>query len=111
MRRQERIEVAVLVEVMWTDQQGHERFASARCIDICESGMRIQVPEALPERSYVRLRADKIALAGSASVRTCIKKGTKFAVGLEFSGGMRWKRPAAVKTHAGPREAPAPAAR
>jgi hypothetical protein len=72
---------------------GHERFATARSVDICESGIRIQVPEALPERSYVRLRADKIALVGSGSVRTCIKKGTKFMVGLEFSGGMKWKRP------------------
>jgi PilZ domain len=98
MRRQSRIEVAVPIDVMWTDRWGHERFATARSIDICESGIRIQVPEALPERSFVRLRADKIALAGSASVRTCIKKGTKFLVGLEFSGGMKWKRPAAVKT-------------
>jgi hypothetical protein len=97
MRRQDRIEVAVPVDVMWTDRHGHERFATARSIDICEAGIRIQVPEALPERSYVRLRADRIALAGSASVRSCVKKGTKFMVGLEFSGGMKWKRPAAKK--------------
>ena len=97
MRRQERAEVAVQVDVMWTDRQGHERFATARSIDICESGIRIQVPEALPERSFVRLRADKIGLAGSASVRSCIKKGTKFLAGLEFSGGMKWKRPATVE--------------
>ena len=100
MRRQDRIEVAVPVDVMWTDRQGHERFATARSLDICESGIRIQVPEALPERSFVRLRADRIALAGSASVRSCVKKGTKFMVGLEFSGGMTLKRPAAKKQDA-----------
>ena len=100
MRRQDRIEVAVPVDVMWTDRQGHERFATASAIDISESGMRIQVPAALLERSYVRLRADRIALAGSASVRSCVKKGTKFLVGLEFSGGMTWKRPAAKKQDA-----------
>jgi hypothetical protein len=111
MRRQERAEVVVEVDVMWTDRQGHERFATARAIDICESGIRMQVPEALPERSFVRLRADKIGLAGTASVRSCIKKGTKFLVGLEFSGGMRWKRPAAVKTQAAPVETPLPVAR
>ena len=105
MRRQERTEVAVPVDVMWTDRQGHERFAAARSIDICESGIRIQVPEALLERSFVRLRADRIGLAGSASVRSCVRKGTKFLVGLEFSGGMKWKRPAA-KTHDVPVEAP-----
>jgi hypothetical protein len=100
MRRQDRIEVAVPVDVMWTDRQGHERFATARSLDICESGIRIQVPEALPERSFVRLRADRIALAGSASVRSCVKKGTKFMVGLEFSGGMTWKRPVPKKQDA-----------
>lgn len=100
MRRQDRIEVAVPVDVMWTDRQGHERFATAHSVDICESGIRIQVPEALAERSFVRLRADRIALAGSASVRSCIKKGTKFMVGLEFSGGMKWKRPAPKKQDA-----------
>jgi hypothetical protein len=96
---------------MWTDRQGHERFATARAIDICESGIRMQVPEALPERSFVRLRADKIGLAGTASVRSCIKKGTKFLVGLEFSGGMRWKRPAPAKTHDASIETPLPVVR
>ncbi len=106
MRRQARTEVVVPVDVMWTDRQGHERFATARSIDICESGIRIQVPEALPERSYVRLRADRIALAGSASVRSCVKKGTKFVVGLEFSGGMTWKGPVAHKALDAPIETP-----
>jgi PilZ domain-containing protein len=106
MRRQDRIEVAVPVDVMWTDRQGHERFATALSIDICESGIRLKVPEALPERSFVRLRANRISLAGSASVRTCIKKGTKFLVGLEFSGGMTWKRPAEPKAPEVPVETP-----
>ncbi|HEV8039029.1 MAG TPA: PilZ domain-containing protein [Bryobacteraceae bacterium] len=111
MRRQDRMDVAVPVDVMWTDRQGHERFATALSIDVCESGLRIQVPEALPERSYVRLRADRIALAGSASVRTCVKKGTKFLVGLEFSGGMTWKRPVAAKAQEIPMETPRPIVR
>ena len=102
MRRQDRIQIEVPVDVMWTDRQGLERFATARSIDVCESGIRIKVPELLPDRSFVRLRADKIALAGSASVRTCLKKGTKYVVGLEFSGGLKWKRPKDAK----PREAP-----
>ena len=44
--------------------------------------------------------AVRIALAGAASVRSCGKKGTKFMVGLEFSGGMTLKRPAAKKQDA-----------
>jgi hypothetical protein len=113
MRRQDRSTIAVPVDVMWTDRYGHERFATALSLDVCESGMRIQVPEALPERSYVRLRADKIALAGSASVRNCLKKGTKYLVGLEFSGGMKWKAPRAPKPQDTPAEDrhPEPASR
>jgi hypothetical protein len=93
MRREHRTEVCVPVQVMWTDLQGNERYATGQILDICTSGMRIQVPEPIPQRSYVRLRADQLALAGSASVRACMRKGTKHLIGLEFSGGMTWKRP------------------
>ena len=98
MRRQDRADISVPVEVMWTDRFGHERYTTAQSIDISSSGMRIQVPEPLPERSYVRLRADRLALAGSASVRTCSKKGTKFLLGLEFAGGLSWKAPRVSKS-------------
>ncbi len=95
MRRQDRTELVVPVQVMWTDRQGQERFTTGQSLDICEWGMRLQILDPLPERIYVRLRADRIKLNGSASVRSCQKKGTKYLVGLEFSGGLAWKLPGA----------------
>jgi hypothetical protein len=35
--------------------------------------------------------ADKPAWHGSASVRSCSRKCTKYVVGLEFSAGMKFK--------------------
>jgi hypothetical protein len=53
--------------------------------------MRVQVSDPIPERIYVMLRADAIKLNGSASVRVCQRKGTKYVIGVEFSGGLTWK--------------------
>jgi len=86
---------------MWKDRDGNEKFTNAYTLDISESGMRVEVPEPLPERSYVIMRADKLALHGTASVRSCSRKGTKYVAGLEFSAGLKFKpKP--------PKPAPAP---
>lgn len=76
---------------MWKDGQGVDRFTTARSIDISESGMSITTPEPITERSYVILRADKLDLHGTASVRHCLRKGSSYVVGLEFSAGLKWK--------------------
>ena len=78
---------------MWKDRDGGDKYANARMLDISELGMRIEVPEPLQERSYVTLRCDKLKLNGRASVRSCLRKGIKYLVGLEFSVGMKWEPP------------------
>lgn len=70
---------------------GEQKFAYAQILDVSESGMRVELREALARQAYVSLRADQIGLQGSASVRSCVKKGNKFIAGLEFSGGLKWK--------------------
>jgi hypothetical protein len=92
-RRHDRTEHAEIVQVMWKDRDGGDKFTNARTLNISEVGMRIEVPEPLQERSYVTLRCDKLKLNGRASVRTCHRKGTRYLVGLEFSVGMKWKPP------------------
>jgi hypothetical protein len=93
MRRQNRTEVSVPVQVMWKDRLGNDKFTTAQSIDICQSGMRLQAPEQIPERSYVTLKSEKLGLHGSASIRSCSRKGTRYLVGIEFSGGMSWTPP------------------
>ena len=91
MRRHERTVVRSLIQLMWRDPNGNEKYTNAHTIDISESGMRIEVPEQIPERSYVVMRSDQLALNGTASVRSCVRKGTKYVAGLEFSAGMKFK--------------------
>jgi hypothetical protein len=112
MRRQQRNEESAVVQVMWTDRLGNEKFANARTVDISESGMRIEVPEQIPERSYVVLRSEKLGVNGTASVRSCMRKQAKFLIGLEFSGGLKWKpQPAKAKPKAASEHAEEPVVR
>ena len=93
MRRQDRTEIVVPVQLTWTDRLGHDNFATGQSLDINDWGIRVQISVPLIERTYVSLRADQLSLAGRASVRTCRKLGAKYLVGLEFSGGLKWKLP------------------
>lgn len=60
-------------------------------VDISESGIRLEVREPIEQRTYVTLQCSALGVHGSASVRSCTRQGTKFVLGLEFSGGLRWK--------------------
>lgn len=51
--------------------------------------MRLQVTEPIPLRSRVSMRADRINLAGSATVRHVARRGSKYIVGLNLSQALR----------------------
>jgi len=92
LRRQDRQACDQNITVIWRDPRGEDKFVSAKALDISESGLRMQMPEALPRHAYLTLRASKLGLLGSASVRHCTRLGgAKFAIGVEFTAGMRWK--------------------
>jgi hypothetical protein len=91
LRRHERLLQTAAVEIIWTDSSGNDRFQRAHAFDISESGMQIDLMERLEERIYVTLRAEHLAVHGTASVRSCVRKGIKYRVGLEFSAGLKWK--------------------
>ncbi len=84
LRRHTRIEFPGIVRLSW-QVSGNVKFARGRCVDLSESGMRVEVPEAIEVRSYVTVSAEKIRLSANASVRHCVRNGGKFVVGLEFS--------------------------
>jgi hypothetical protein len=91
LRRQERRTCDESVGVQWRDPRGEEKFVSARALDICESGLRLQMPEALARQTYVSLRATRLGLMGNACVRHCTRtKGAKYAIGVEFTAGLHW---------------------
>ena len=91
LRRKHRLPCDHAVTVRWRDNRGEDKFTNARALDICESGMRLQMPEAISRQAYVVLSAPKLGLVGHASVRHCAQsRSTKFAVGVEFTAGLRW---------------------
>lgn len=91
IRRDDRIPAEELVEINWKDRYGQEKFAKARTLNVSELGMRIEMPEPLERLAFVTFRSMPLSLHGSASVRSCTRQGTKYLVGLEFSGGLKWK--------------------
>jgi hypothetical protein len=90
LRRHNRSDKSAPVQIIWKDRQGEDKFVSGRVVNVSESGLRVEVSEPLEKQTYVTLQAPGLGLHGSASVRTCARKGMKYIVGLEFSGGLRW---------------------
>ncbi len=77
---------------MWRET-GQDRFAHAKALDICEWGLRLQMPLAPALQTPLMLAAPGLGLAGSASVRYSMRmRNTNFAVGVEFASGLRWKQ-------------------
>jgi hypothetical protein len=91
LRRHARSIKSALVSVVWTDRLGGDKFVNGRTVDISEAGIRIEVSEPIDKQTYVTVQCSEVGLHGRASVRTCIRKGTKYLLGLEFSGGVHWR--------------------
>jgi hypothetical protein len=93
LRRHERTNIAKRVTISWTDGQGTSRYAVGNTLDISSSGIQIKVREQIEPRTYVSFEIEGNKIAGTASVRHCVRTGLSFLVGLEFSGGLTWKSP------------------
>ena len=76
------------IVVAWEDPASGSHYATARCVDICDRGVSLQLHQSIPARAYVSFRIDNLKLAGRATVRHCAKRGAYFRIGLEFSGGL-----------------------
>src|SRR3974390_832030 len=85
LRRYARFPFLGTVRVSWQDLSGSPKFARGRCLDISASGIRIEVPEPIPLRSYVTVTAEKIGTTVNASVRHVARAAGKYLIGLEFS--------------------------
>ena len=91
LRRHARAEKSSAIQISWPDRSGLDRVMNGKCLDVSESGMRVEVPESIDRQTYVTVQSTALALHGRASVRTCARKGMKYILGLEFSGGLHWK--------------------
>ena len=91
IRRHSRSPRSGPVQLTWKDANGNAQVSRGRLVDISEAGMRVELPEPLEKLTYLTVRADGLGIHGTASVRSCIRKGLKYVVGLEFSAGLHWK--------------------
>ncbi len=97
VRRHRRVPYVGVVRLTWEDAQGQAKFAQGQCIDVSETGMRVEVHAPITARSRVMLNAERIHLSGAASVKHVVRYGSKYLVGLELSEALREKTLAAIR--------------
>jgi len=64
---------------------------NGRSLDVSPAGMRIEISEPIDKQTYLTVQCVALGLHGTASVRSCARKGMKYVLGLEFSTGIKWK--------------------
>src|SRR5579864_4548026 len=96
-RRHRRIPYTGPIRIGWTDASGSPRFAMAKCIEVSESGIRVEVPVNIAARTTLQINAERIKLAGSATVKHVVRHGAKYLLGLELSQSLNEKAAAALR--------------
>ncbi len=84
-RRHDRFPFVGPVRLSWEDARGEARFAQAKCIDVSESGMRIESPVPIPSGTRIQLNAERIKLSGTATVKHAARYGSKYVLGIELA--------------------------
>jgi len=87
-RRHSRIPYLGPIVISW-EERGEPRYARSRCIDVSESGLRLEVPVSIPLRTEISLNAERIKVSGQARVRHVVRCGAKFLIGVEMSHALR----------------------
>jgi hypothetical protein len=82
------------IRVAWLGLNGTlKTVPHARVLNICETGISVEIPEPAQLLSRVKLEADKHNLLGEGTVRHCNRVGVQYIIGVEFVDGLRWRAP------------------
>jgi PilZ domain-containing protein len=93
LRRHRRYMVdAAFLQVSWLDRTGRMKTARTRALNVSETGIAIELPEAAMPL-LIRFHSDKYNVKGMGSVRYCVRSGNKYVVGVEFGEDLRWQPP------------------
>jgi len=84
-RKEQRRFTNAMFAVVCQDASGQSRSIRARGLNVSKSGMRIESNQELNPGALVTLRAERHELSGKATVRNCVRRGSAYLVGLEFS--------------------------
>ena len=74
----------VALTICWRDNRGKVVHAVARCVDISDSGARIEYHQALAKLSPIRICANEGTLVKTGNVRYCRPAGSTYQIGIEF---------------------------
>ena len=85
LRRYNRIAFSTPIRIAWQDESGVDQFARGTCLDVSESGLRVETSDPIPARSVIIFRAEGLDLSGSATVRYSSRRGLKVILGVELS--------------------------
>jgi hypothetical protein len=97
-RRHRRIPYLAPVRISW-EEQGLPSFAIARCIDLSEEGMRIEVAQAVRPGTRLQIAAEHFKFTGSASVRRVDRRGSKYMLGLQLTQAMPPDKVSDIEAH------------
>jgi hypothetical protein len=92
-RRHVRNAVTGTMRILWRDADGRERILNARVGDASATGVRLQLDERIPVRSYISCNDEACGIRGTGSVRYCAFVRGKYEAGLEFGSGTGWREP------------------
>ena len=56
-----------------------------KCLDISETGLRIESPYPVKDRAVIILRSERIELHGSGVVRHVVRHGSKYLLGVQLN--------------------------
>jgi PilZ domain-containing protein len=84
-RRHPRFQYFGVVFVSWKMFDGQKNCALGRCIDVSERGMGLALSARIPVGSFVRVRAYKLNLDCSATVRHVAQQPGGYGLGLQLS--------------------------
>ena len=84
-RRHQRIPCLGVARIYWEDERGLAQYAQGKYVDVSEEGLCIEVAEKIPVRSILLLRAERISVSCSATVRYTAWRRCKHILGLSLS--------------------------
>ncbi len=83
-----RLLCADLVPVEWIDLRGAKRQSDANLEDISASGACLQVDEAVPPGSTIRIKHRRTTLTGM--VKYCVYRDIGYFLGVQFDEETKW---------------------
>lgn len=82
-RRDRRIAYAGPIRISWEDR-GQSCFAICKCLDLSQTGLRIESPQPVRVGANILLYSERIKVSGGAVVKHTQHRGCKHVIGVQL---------------------------